>query len=152
MQLAWYFILSLSVGGGSQLTMPLFALVGGEAHSLFLESTIGSLFSLRSSFFTFFPICLYQVSLNAILHYKRTFPGKVLVVSWPRRHRVRSSALGKISKWRISTNFSVNSRNPSWVIKEAFWAHPTWVYTCIIFYLRYLLKICLFFLIYRISE
>ena len=92
------------------------------------------------------------LDLNAILHYKRTFPGKVLVVSWPRRHRVRSSALGKISKWRISTNFSVNSRIPSWVIKEAFWAHPTWVYTCIIFYLRYLLKICLFFLIYRISE
>ena len=54
---------SPSVGCGSQLTMPLFALVGGEAHSLFLESTIGSLFSLRSSFFTLSPICLYQVSL-----------------------------------------------------------------------------------------
>ena len=38
--------------------------------------------------------------LNAIPDYKRTFPGKVLVVSCRRRRRVQSSALGKISKWR----------------------------------------------------
>ena len=45
--------------------------------------------------------CYIELSiLNAIPDYKRTFPGKILVVSCRRRRRVQSSALGKISKWR----------------------------------------------------